>query len=303
VVPWRLRRLVKSATRLLGVDTPPPITADDLVGQYLAGGRVPWSKGYDVYRNGELARVVHDATLLATFRERGQLPPAYGLGLDERIVEYPWALSRLADGPERLLDAGSTLNYPYLLDLPIVANKTIVILTLATSHLEARPNVSYLFDDLRQTLLRDAIFDTIVCISTLEHVGLDNTRLYTADGRYAERDLTGFKPAILELRRMLAPSGRLLLTVPFGRPEDHGWLQQFDLAGLDRIARAFGAEPTERTFFRYTLNGWQHVDPTDCAACAYFDVHTGGAPASDGAAAARAVACQIFVRPPDDHLL
>src|SRR5213075_2022899 len=125
--------------------------------------------------------------------------------------EYPWVLSRLTNGPERLLDAGSTLNYPYLLDLPIVAAKTIVILTLATAHLEARPNVSYLFDDLRDTLLRDGIFDTIVCISTLEHIGLDNTRLYTADGRYAERDLSGFRPAIVELRRMLAPDGRFLL--------------------------------------------------------------------------------------------
>jgi len=166
----------------------------------------------------------------------------------------------------------------------------------AHAHLESCARCAARFDDLRATLLRDAIFDTIVCISTLEHIGLDNTRLYTADGRYAERDLTGFKPAILEMRRMLAPGGRLLLTVPFGRAEDHGWLQQFDAAGLDRVAEAFGGEPTERTFFRYSPGGWQRTESADCADCSYFDVHAGGSPASDGAAAARAVTCQVFVK-------
>jgi hypothetical protein len=268
-----------------------------LIGIYLERGRVPWSPGYDVYRNAELARVVNDDALLATFRSGSTLPPAYGLGLDERIVEYPWVLSRIAAGPEHLLDAGSTLNYPYLLDLPILNDKTIVILTLASRHLEARPNVSYLFDDLRHTLLRDAAFQTIVCISTLEHIGLDNTRLYTSDGRYAERDLSGYRPAILEMFRMLAPGGRLLLTVPFGRAEDHGWLQQFDAAGLDRIVETFGTEPAEQTYFRYDRRGWHLADADACTECSYFDVHGSGPPADDGTAAARAVACLVFVRP------
>ena len=298
MVPYRLRQLTKAARRRLGAGAVPSSrTPDDLIGLYLAAGRAPWSTGYDVYRNAELARVVTDDALLDRFRENFPLPPAYGLGLDERIVEYPWVLSRLNAGPERLLDAGSTLNYPYLLNLPLLAAKTIVILTLASSHLEARPNVSYLFDDLRNALVRDAAIETIVCISTLEHIGLDNTRLYTSDGRYAERDLSGFRPAILEMVRMLAPGGRLLLTVPFGRAEDHGWLQQFDADGLDRIAEAFGAPPTERTFFRYHPKGWRLADAADCADASYFDVHAGGPPAPDGAAAARAVACQVFVKP------
>jgi SAM-dependent methyltransferase len=172
-----------------------------------------------------------------------------------------------------------------------------VILTLATSRLETRPKVSYLLDDLRATILRDDLFEIIVCISTLEHVGLDNTRLYTPDGRYAERDLDGFQPAVQELRRMLAPGGRLLLTVPFGRREDHGWLQQFDAAGLERVAKGFGSTPDFSAYYRYDSDGWHLADAADCAACAYFDVHSGGPPASDGAAAARAVACLVFTRP------
>jgi ubiquinone/menaquinone biosynthesis C-methylase UbiE len=42
-------------------------------------------------------------------------------------------------------------------------------------------NISYVYGDLRNTILKDQCFDEIVCISTLEHIGMDNTMLYTKD--------------------------------------------------------------------------------------------------------------------------
>lgn len=269
-------------------------TTESLVRQYIDGGRVAWSPGYKPYRNGELLRVVHDEALLAAFRDGRPLPPGYALGLDERLVEYPWVLSRLPAGAGKLLDAGSTLNYPYLLDLPQLAEKQIVIVTLAPERQEQRANVSYLYDDLRNSVLRDNAFQTIVCISTLEHIGLDNTQIYTANARYAESDLEGYWPALQELRRVLAPGGRLLLTVPFGRAEVHGWLQQFDAAGLEKIVAVFGSRPVEQTFFRYDADGWRLADAAACTDCAYYNVHAGGPPPADCAAAARAVACLVF---------
>src|SRR5438876_1105159 len=61
----------------------------------------------------------------------GELPEGWGLWLDERVVEYPWFLSRLPPAPGKLLDAGSVLNYDYVLCHERLNNKTISICTLA----------------------------------------------------------------------------------------------------------------------------------------------------------------------------
>ncbi len=211
--------------------------------QYLDSGRIPWSPGYKQYRIKLLQSAVRDVELLKTFKTESELPEGYGFGVDERIVEYPWILSRLDLACGYLLDAGSTLNYPYLVDLPTLVSKTIVIMTLAPEHMEKRANVSYLYDDLRDILIRDNVFETIVCISTLEHVGLDNTMIYTKNSNFKESSPHDYRQVMSELRRVLKPGGRLLLTVPFGRYQDLGWLQQFDIRGIEDIIKAFGIKP------------------------------------------------------------
>ena len=62
---------------------------------------------------------------------------------------------------------------------------------------------------------------------------------------------------------------------------------RYSMIGLDpdlderRIAAYFSLEDPEpaRTFFRYTSGGWTLADATDCADCAYFDVHSSPGPA------------------------
>ena len=267
-----------------------------LIQQYIAGDRIPWSPGYKPYRMQLLKKVVSDEALLEIFRKGKPLPENYGLGIDERIVEYPWVLARLDCSLGRLLDAGSTLNYPYLLNLPQLETKSIAILTLAPENVEKRTNVSYLYGDLRETILRDNIFDWVVCISTLEHIGLDNTIFYTKETKYQETSLDDYQKVMSELRRVLRRGGRLLLTVPFGIAQNFGWMQQFDSSGLVDIAKAFGAEPSHSTFFQYLSDGWILSNQEACSECEYYNIHSTPEPASDRAAAARAVACLEFVK-------
>ena len=159
------------------------------------------------------------------------------------------------------------------------------------------PRVRYVSGDLRAMALRDAAVDLVVCISTLEHIGLDATRLYTRDLQFREDRPADFRLALREFRRVLRPGGRLMVTVPFGRAAHLGWLQQFDAAGVDAIVRAFDGELLDASFFKYEPDGWRRAAADACAACEYFDIHAtpGGAP--DSAAAARAVACLDLRRP------
>ena len=80
--------------------------------------------------------------------------------------------------------------------------------------------ISYLFSDLRHLPYADGYFDTVASISTLEHVGMDNVG-YGADAPRADDPAKEMDLAIRELVRVLRPNGVLLVTVPYGRREDH----------------------------------------------------------------------------------
>src|SRR5206468_1129621 len=172
---------------------------------YVVRGRRPWSAGYGSFRDWYVARVIASPEELAAFRDGAPLPARFGIGLDERVIEYPWVLSRLSEQGGLLLDAGAALNHAFLLRHARLARKRIVVYTLSPRGEEIVPadSVSYVFGDLRQTILRDGICDEVACISTLEHVGLDNRRFYTARGDYREANERDFALAVRELRRVL----------------------------------------------------------------------------------------------------
>lgn len=264
--------------------------------QYLASGRKPWTPGYKEYKEMFLRHALGDHNLLDRFLHNSALPVQYGLRLDERVVEYPWVLARLGVGEGYLLDAGSALNWQYILDLPALRSRSIVVYNLSVENVTRRNNVSYIYGDLRHTILKSSCFDEIVCISTLEHVGMNNTFLYSKDSRFCEFRPDDYIRVIREFRRLLKDGGKLLITVPYGRYENLGWLQQFDQQKINIVLRVFGGSFAAVAYYIYSGDGWQIADADACADCSYFDIHNRSDYEPDNVAAARGIACIEMVK-------
>jgi SAM-dependent methyltransferase len=260
---------------------------------YVCLGRRPFSKGYRHYKARYLKTVLEDQSLFEVFNTGRPLPTNFGLRLDERVVEYPWLLSKLSrQSPgARFLDAGSTLNHEFILAHPFVRRHNWTILTLAPeSHCFWNRGVSYHYEDLRALPFKDDWFDGIACLSVIEHVGMDNVD-YTGSESYREQRPQDYRLAIQEMRRVLKPHGTLFLTVPFGRYENHGWLQQFDRELLSDLIAQFQPRQVTETFFRYTQQGWKFATQHECNGLRYCDFARRPGIDSAFAVAATAVAC------------
>ncbi len=241
---------------------------------YLKSDRRPWREGYYEYREKCLSEAVVDESLLDTLAEGRPLPSGYGYRLDARLIEIPWVLSRVRKTGDRFLDAGSAFNYDFVLTAPALKDKQTTIVTLAPEGQAFwQLGVSYVFGDLRDLDFRDERFDAVACISTIEHIGMDNT-MY-AEGQVAQRsDPSEFLLAVKELKRVLKPGGALFISFPFGRYENHGWFQQFDSELVDTLIEAFAPSQQKESIFQYHPNGWQRSTRENCKDCEFFDVHT-----------------------------
>ena len=263
---------------------------------YLKNGQKPWSAGYNEYKEQSIRSIINDQTILEQFKSGGILFDSFGYRIDERVVEYPWAISRLNKEKRVLLDAGSALNFQFILNSPAFCDRNIYIMTLAPENIIKQNRISYVYGDLRSTLFKDDAFDEIVCISTLEHVGMDNTRLYSRDKKFKEANHDDYLIVIDEFKRLLKTKGKLLITVPFGLYEDRGWLQQFDAEMIKKVIDRFNGSDADVVFYKYHYSGWKKAESRDCSDCSYFDIHETKTYEKDYAAAARAVACVELIK-------
>ena len=256
---------------------------------YKFSGKKSWSLGYPVYKSQYIKNVIQKN--LCLFQEC-QLPEGYGSGLDERAVEYPWFFAALKDSEKIILDAGSTLNHYDILTLPQLQKRSLYLMTLAPEgefKLKSKP--MYVYGDLRHTNFADGYFDTIVSISTLEHIGMDNTFLYTNDPAKRENSRFAYLEAVRELKRVLKPGGTLYATMPFGKHENYGWFQVFDGNMVDRLIAEFAPKEVSQTYFRYHDCQWEFADRSACSQGVYFDIHNKKTIHRDYLAASESVVC------------
>jgi len=259
---------------------------------YARTGRKPWSRGYGEFREKEIQRIL-DHSVFSPER----LPRGYGFRLDDRVIEYPWLFNRLPANAGVLLDAGSVLNHRFLLDRDRLKNKRMFISTLAPEPISYNAlGVSYVYEDIRNSCFRDNYFDWITCLSTLEHVGMDNTMLYTGDESKREEAPLSYLDAIRELKRVLKSGGHLYVSVPFGRAMSHGWFQVFDASRVDVLIKEFAPTSYGEFHFRYLPEGWTVSNREQSAGATYFDIHKTKVYDPDFAAASRAVVCLDLVK-------
>jgi len=239
----------------------------------IMGGR-PWSKGYSTFKFEYIKKALCDKELMKKFKNFEPLPKGYGYALDSRVVEYPWVLSRISTLEEgNILDAGSVLNFKEILESKVFKNKKITIATLSPEpDCFWQKGISYVFGDIRNLLFKDNCFDYIICISTLEHVGMDNV-LYAKDLKYREEKIFDFGKAILELKRILKKNGNLFITVPFGKYQNFGWFQQFNSEMVSRTLEIFQPQNYQIDYYKYTKKGWNISDEASCRNSETFDVY------------------------------
>src|SRR4051812_14570214 len=106
----------------------------------------------------------------ASARPRNLGAPA---GTDERPIEIPWCLARYG-GEQRVLDVGYAFAEPaYLAGLVGLGAPELTGVDLVAAEV---PGLVSVAADLRSLPFENGAFDLAIAISTLEHVGRDNTQ-------------------------------------------------------------------------------------------------------------------------------
>ena len=121
--------------------------------------------------------------------------------VNERIVENAFVLSQISNVPSDILDFGTTSSW-ISLQLASLGHrvKGIDLRPYEFSH----PNLNFTQGDVFKTVLPENYFDFVLIVSTLEHVRTEE------DG--------ADKKVIKMLSVYLKRGGKMIITVPYGRP-------------------------------------------------------------------------------------
>jgi hypothetical protein len=154
-----------------------------------------------------------------------------GFGQTERFIEIPWCLNRV-NGAQTVLDIGYANAEPYYLEG--LANQRI-------------PELHGL----------DIVAPKYITVT--EPNGVTRPLLNPAQGDFQ---------ALQELCRITKPGGRFIVTVPFGKAENHGWFRQYDMDRLMRLCTSSDLQLSEAHFFKYQ-NGWHECFPYELQGVGY----------------------------------
>lgn len=182
-----------------------------------------------------------------------------GHNVDERIVEFPLAVE-LGDfpSPGKILDAGSAMNIRYVKEFIGQPKAHMVHYTQSANREDNLFNedlVSYHFGDLRNIDFKDGTFDRILCISTIEHVGMDNSRYGGGAEQYPDSALA----ALREMMRVLKKGGGMFLTFPYGKSVNHGWYRVLGQEDVGQMVDHCHPSEVQEKYYHYD-SCWYETD-------------------------------------------
>lgn len=170
--------------------------------------------------------------------------------VNERIAEVPFVLTGLAHVPRggRVLDIGARES---LLSFQLASLGYRATALDPRGYPLQHPELDVISTGVEE-LPDDARYDAIVCLSTIEHLGLGSYGL--AD--QPDGDLRG----MAAMRRALTPGGVLLLTTPFGAEAKVDDLERtYDRDGLQRLLGGFEVLELSYLVQRSPL-AWERTD-------------------------------------------
>jgi len=147
-----------------------------------------------------------------------------------RTVEYDFIMRSIPSKARKILDVGSTGS---LLPLKLAKQGYNVYSIDSREYHECHPNLTFMKGDILRSSFPDDFFDLVVCVSTIEHIGLGAY----GDPRYENGD----KLVAKEFGRILKEGGTLLLSTPFsGKYKVLPWMGSYErIYDYDRLKSLF----------------------------------------------------------------
>ena len=183
------------------------------------------------------------------------------VNVNERIIEIPFAIQAVAGLPKgiKILDLGCTES-PLPLQLSGLGYQVTGFDFREYPY--QHPNLTFVQGDMTQLPFENETFHGVMCISTLEHVGIG---FYSDPRQVAQAD----KKAMAEIIRVLKPGGIFVLTAPYGIKAQTDHQRVYDQKGIEDLLGALNVQ--ERRYFKSEIlagavcNTWSEATQEEAA--------------------------------------
>ncbi|MCX5707834.1 MAG: class I SAM-dependent methyltransferase [Candidatus Omnitrophica bacterium] len=179
--------------------------------------------------------------------------------INERVVEIPFAIKHLSVLPVAvsILDIGCVESPMPLMGAGLGFRVTGYDFR---EYPYVHPNLTFKQGDICTMPFPDETFDAMVCLSTIEHLGIG----FYKDPKMIEgADIRGVKEAL----RVLKYGGRLILSAPVGKKQMTKYQRVYDIASFNKLFQ--GNSILEQKFFvnsrpyEDSPNWWGEVNAGD----------------------------------------